>query len=52
MEYKKSRMILTSQFVDALKGKRLKLDDPRQQVRVINEIAKEVKDGKALPYIS
>lgn len=46
MEYKKSRIILTSQFIDALKGKRLKFDDPRQQIGVYNEIAQEVSEGR------
>lgn len=28
MDYKKSKVILTTQFIDALKGKRIKPDDP------------------------
>lgn len=39
MDYKKSKVILTTQFIDALKGKRIKPDDPRQQIRILNEIA-------------
>lgn len=46
MEYKKSKVILTSQFIDAIGGKRIKTDDPRQQISVLNEIANEVKEGK------
>lgn len=46
MEYKKSKIILTSQFIDALRGKRLKFDDPRQQIGVYNEIAEEVAEGR------
>ena len=46
MEYKKSKVILASQFIDAIGGKRIKFDDPRQQISVINEIANEVKNGR------
>lgn len=46
MEYKKSKVILAKQFIDALKGKRIKMNNPRQQIRVLNEIAQEVRDGR------
>ena len=46
MDYKKSKVILTTQFIDALKGKRIKPDDPRQQIRILNEIAEEIKKGR------
>lgn len=46
MEYKKSKCILTSQFIDAIGGKRIKMDDPKQQIGVLNEIATEVKEGR------
>ncbi len=46
MEYKKSKVIFAKQFVDALKGKRIKMDNPRQQIQVLNEIAQEVRDGR------
>lgn len=46
MEYNKSKIILMTQFLDALKGKRLKFDDPRQQIGVFNEIADEVSNGR------
>lgn len=46
MEYKKSKAILAKQFVDALKGKRIQLDNPRQQIQVLDEIAEEVKLGR------
>ena len=46
MDEKKSHVILTSQVVDALQGKRLEIDNPRQTVTLFNEIAKEVRDGR------
>lgn len=46
MEYKKSKVILTTQFIEALRGKRIKHDNPRQQIKVLSEIAEEVKQGR------
>lgn len=46
MEYKKSKVILTSQFIDAIGGKRIKMDNPRQQLVILNEIADEVTKGR------
>ncbi len=46
MDFKKSKVILTNQFIDALKGKRIKPHDPRQQIRILNEIAQEVNEGR------
>ena len=46
MEYKKSKCILTSQFIDAIGGKRIKMDDPRQQISVLDDIAREVNAGR------
>ncbi len=46
MDYKKSKVILTSQFIDAIGGKRIKTDDPKQQMKVLNEISEEVKEGR------
>ena len=46
MEYKKSKVILTTQFIEALGGKRIKQDNPKQQIRVLNETAEGVKQGR------
>lgn len=42
----KSHVILTTQFVDMLHGKRLIKDDMKQTVRIISEIAQEVSEGR------
>lgn len=42
----KSHMILTSQFIDLIRGKRLIKDDPRQSVKLMREIAQEVAAGR------
>lgn len=42
----KSHVILTTQFVDMLHGKRLIKNDMRQSVRIISEIAEEVAAGR------
>lgn len=42
----KSHMILTSQFIDLVGGKRLRKDDLRQSVRLIREISEEVAAGR------
>ncbi|MCH5250783.1 MAG: 1-acyl-sn-glycerol-3-phosphate acyltransferase [Lachnospiraceae bacterium] len=42
----KSHMILTSQFIDLLKGKRMVKDDLRQSVKVIKELSEEAKAGR------
>ena len=42
----KSHMILTSQFIDLLKGKRMVRDDLRQSVKVIKELSEEAKAGR------
>lgn len=46
MEDKRSKVILVKQFIDALKGKRIQFNNPRQQIQVINEIAQEVMEGR------
>lgn len=46
MDEKKSHTILVSEFVDLCQGKRLKKDDVRQALRIINDVAKEVMEGK------
>ena len=42
----KSHMILTSQFIDMIHGKRLIKDDVRQSDKLMQEISKEVAAGK------
>ncbi len=42
----KSHMILTSQFIDMIRGKRLMKDDARQSVRLMKEISEEVAAGR------
>ena len=46
MEYERSKILGVSQFIDLVKGKRLKKDDLKQQLGVINELAREVESGK------
>ncbi len=46
MDEKKSHTILVSEFVDLCQGKRLKKDDVRQSLHIINDVAAEVKQGK------
>ena len=46
MDEKKSHTILTAQFLDAIGGKRLEIDNPRQTVKLFNEIAQEIREGK------
>lgn len=46
MEYERSKILGASQFIDLVKGKRLKKDDLRQQLGVINELAGEVAAGR------
>lgn len=42
----KSHMILTSQFIDMIHGKRLVKDDVRQSVKLMREISEEVTAGR------
>lgn len=46
MDEARSHMPLVKQFIDLVQGKRLKLDDLRQAVGVIREVAKEVAQGR------
>lgn len=46
MDKVKSRMILTSEIVDLVQGKRLDRKDVRQALPVLNEVAEEVKNGR------
>ncbi len=44
MDDARSHTMLTSQFIDLLESKRLRLDDIRQQVKIMQEIAAEIKE--------
>lgn len=46
MDEAKSHTILVSEFVDLIQGKRLRKDNVRQALRIINEVADDVKNGK------
>lgn len=46
MDDARSHGPLVRQFIDLVQGKRLKLDDLRQAAGIINEITKEVKQGR------
>ncbi len=46
MDEKKSHTILVSEFVDLCQGKRLKKDDVRQALKIINDVAEDVSGGK------
>lgn len=42
----KSHMILTSQFIDLVHGKRLMIDDARQTVKLMKQVSEEVAKGR------
>ncbi len=46
MDKKRSKMFIAKQFIDMLGGQRIEKNSPRQQIRVLNEIAKEVSEGR------
>ncbi|MBE6596327.1 MAG: 1-acyl-sn-glycerol-3-phosphate acyltransferase [Ruminococcaceae bacterium] len=46
MDKKRSQMFIAKQFVDLLDGQRIEKNSPRQQIRVINDMAREVSEGK------
>lgn len=46
MDKAKSNTILVKEFVDLLQGKRLEKNNVRQALTIINEVAKDVADGK------
>lgn len=46
MDKQKSNSILVKEFVDLIQGKRLEKDNVRQALTIINEVAKDVADGK------
>ena len=46
MDKERSQMFIAKQFIDLIGGQRIEKDSPRQQIRVLNEIAKEVSAGR------
>ncbi len=50
MDEEKSHELLTDKIVRLLNGKRLKKDDIRQQIKEINSIVEEVKEGRKYVY--
>ncbi len=46
MDEKRSHLILVKEFLGLVKGKRIKIDDPRQTITVFREMAEELKAGK------
>ena len=46
MDKMKSNTMLVREFVDLVQGKRLEKDNPRQGLTIINQIAKEVAEGR------
>ena len=46
MDKQKLHTMLVREFVDLVQAKRLEKDNPRQGLTIINEVAKDVKNGK------
>lgn len=46
MDEKKSHIILVNEFLELVEGKRLMMDDLRQTMRIFQEMAKEVEEGR------
>ena len=46
MDKKRSNMFIAKQFIDLLGGQRIDRNSPRQQIRVINNMASEVSEGR------
>lgn len=46
MDEKRSHIILVNEFLELVRGKRLEMDNPRQTIRIFQEIAQELKDGR------
>ena len=46
MDKKRANLPIAKQFIDLIRAKRIEKNNPRQQIRVINEIAKEVSEGR------
>lgn len=46
MDKERSEMFIAKQFIDLVNGKRIEKNSPRQQMRVLSELAKEVVAGR------
>ena len=46
MDKKRSQMPIAKQFMDMIHGKRLDRESPRQQIRTLNEMAEEIREGR------
>ncbi len=46
MDKERSEMFIAKQFVDLLKGQRIEKGNPRQQIRTLHNIAREVDEGR------
>lgn len=46
MDFERARKPLSNEFIKLVRGKRLKKDDLRQQVRIMQEIVEELKEGR------
>ncbi len=46
MDDKRSKMLIAKQFVDLLRGQRIPKDSPKGQIRTLNAIADEVRQGR------
>lgn len=46
MDINKSHTMLVREFIDLVQGKRLEKDNPRQGITIINQVAKEVEEGR------
>lgn len=46
MDKKKSHTILVREFIDLVQGYRLEIDNPRQGIKIINQVAEDVAAGK------
>ncbi len=46
MGEKRSKVFIAKQFVDLLHGTRIPLDSPREQIRALHTLAKEVEEGR------
>lgn len=46
MDYERAKKPLSNEFIKLVRGKRLKKNEPRQQVRIMQEIVEELKEGR------
>lgn len=48
MDKKKSYTVLVREFVDLVGGRRLEINNPRQGMKIISQVAESVKEGQAV----